>query len=69
MKNTNGPLRLFGKLFKDIFNLGKKTNENPHGWCRFPINVKSKYEQNKVLRKITKSIRAKQIIKNDSKKR
>jgi len=68
MKNTNGPLRLFGKLFKDIFKL-RKTKENPHGWCRFPINVKSKYEQNKVLRKITKSIKEKQIIKNDNKKR
>tara|TARA_R100001244_G_scaffold131918_1_gene106243 strand:+ start:63 stop:269 length:207 start_codon:yes stop_codon:yes gene_type:complete len=68
MKNTNGPLRLFGKLFKDIFN-SKKSNKNIYGWCRFPINVKSKYEQNKVLRKITKSIKEKQIIKNDNKKR
>jgi hypothetical protein len=68
MKHCRDSLRLFGQLLKDIFGSNKK-NEISHGWCRFPINVKNKYEQVKILSKISKEIRAKQIIKNDSKKR
>jgi hypothetical protein len=68
MKHCRDSLRLFGQLLKDIFGSDKK-NEISHGWCRFPINVKNKYEQVKILSKISKEIRAKQIIKDDSKKR
>ena len=68
MKHCRDSLRLFGQLLKDIFGSNKK-NEISHGWCRFPINVKNKYEQVKILSKISKEIRAKQIIKNDSNKR
>tara|TARA_R110000803_G_scaffold181543_1_gene243956 strand:- start:46 stop:246 length:201 start_codon:yes stop_codon:yes gene_type:complete len=65
MKNKKGFLKLFGTLLKDVFILGKKTDPK-HGWCRYPLNVKSKYEQNKVLRIITKSIKEKQKIENEN---
>ena len=68
MKQCRDSLRLFGQLIKDIFRSDKK-NEISHGWCRFPINVKNKYEQVQILSKISKEIRAKQIIENDRKKR
>jgi len=68
MKHCRDSLRLFGQLLKDIFGSDKK-NDDPHGWCRYPINVKNRYQQVKILSKISKEIRAKQIIKDDSKKR
>ena len=68
MKHCRDSLRLFGQLLKDIFGSDKK-NDDPHGWCRYPINVKNRYQQVKILSKISKEIRAKQTIKDDSKKR
>ena len=68
MKNKKGFLKLFGTLLKDVFNLGKKTDPK-YGWLRYPLNVKSKYEQNKILRIITKSIKEKQKIGNENSKR
>tara|TARA_R100001460_G_scaffold56525_1_gene96201 strand:- start:4394 stop:4624 length:231 start_codon:yes stop_codon:yes gene_type:complete len=52
-------------LFYDIFYPGEST----HGWIRYPLNVKNKYQQTKVLKVIKKSIIKKQTITNDSSKR
>tara|TARA_R110000803_G_scaffold48815_2_gene101422 strand:+ start:1229 stop:1429 length:201 start_codon:yes stop_codon:yes gene_type:complete len=65
MKKTNGPLRLFGTLLQDFFRLGKKTDPQ-FGWCRYPLSVKNKTEQSKILRIITKSIRENQKIENEN---
>ena len=62
------PLRVYGKLLKDIFWMGK-SKETKHGWVRYPLYVKNKYQQKKVLQIINKEIRANQKIENESSKR
>ena len=62
------PLRVYGTLLKDIFWMGKP-KETKHGWVRYPLYVKTKYQQKKVLQIINKEIRANQKIENESSKR
>mgnify|MGYP003675157727 FL=1 len=62
------PMRIFGTLLKDIFWMGKR-KESKHGWIRYPLYVKNKYQQTKVLKVIKESIIKKQTILNESSKR
>ena len=62
------PMRIFGTLLKDIFWMGK-SKESKHGWIRYPLYVKNKYQQTKVLKVIKGSIIKKQTILNESSKR
>lgn len=62
------PMRIFGTLLKDIFWMGKR-KETRFGWIRYPLYVKNKYQQKKVLKLINKTITENQTIKNESKKR
>jgi len=62
------PMRIFGTLLKDIFWLGKR-KETRFGWVRYPLYVKNKYQQKKVIQLINKTIREKQTILNESTKR
>ena len=55
-------LKTFGTLFKDIFFV-KKKDKTQYGWIRYPIFVKSKYQQSKIIDQLSKDIRSKQIIK------
>jgi len=41
------PMRIFGTLLKDIFWMGKR-KESKHGWIRYPLYVKNKYQKTKV---------------------
>lgn len=61
-------MRIFGTLLKDIFWLGKR-KETRFGWVRYPLYVKNKYQQKKVIQLINKTIREKQTILNESTKR
>tara|TARA_R110001583_G_scaffold52157_3_gene162288 strand:+ start:456 stop:680 length:225 start_codon:yes stop_codon:yes gene_type:complete len=62
------PMRIFGTLLKDIFWMGK-SKESKYGWIRYPLYVKNKYQQTKVLKVIKGSIIKKQTILNESSKR
>jgi len=62
------PMRIFGTLLKDIFWMGKR-KETRFGWIRYPLYIKNKYQQKKVLKLINKTITENQTIKNESKKR
>jgi len=62
------PMRIFGTLLKDIFWMGKR-KETRFGWIRYPLYIKNKYQQKKVLILINKTITENQTIKNESKKR
>lgn len=46
-----------------------KRKETKHGWIRYPLYVKNKYQQTKVLKVIKESIIKKQTILNESSKR
>lgn len=61
-------MRIFGTLLKDIFWMGKR-KETRFGWIRYPLYIKNKYQQKKVLKLINKTITENQTIKNESKKR
>jgi hypothetical protein len=43
-----------------------KSKESKHGWVRYPLYVKNKYQQKKVLQIINKDIRANQKIGNEN---
>jgi len=62
------PMRIYGKLLKDIFWMGK-SKESKFGWMRYPLYVKNKHQQKKILQLIKESIIKKQTILNESSKR
>lgn len=66
-KHIGGSVRLLGTILKDFFRLGKKT-DSQYSWCRFPLSVKNKTEQNRILKLITKAIKEKQKIENENNK-